>query len=157
MKILVVYTTRTGATKFVAETIAAELGADIEEIVDQKKRAGPIGWLSAGKDSMSEKQTEIAPTTRNPADYDLIALGTPVWAWRPTPALRTYVANHDFLGKRVALFFTMDSDLKQAIEKTKAMLLGAIFMGELALAKPLKEKAETEKKIADWCSTLKTV
>jgi flavodoxin len=37
MKSLVVYYSRTGKTKFVAETIAAELGSEIEEIVDLKK------------------------------------------------------------------------------------------------------------------------
>ena len=36
MKSLVVYYTRTGKTKFVAETIATQLAADVEEIVDQK-------------------------------------------------------------------------------------------------------------------------
>jgi len=33
-----VYYSRTGSAKFVAETIAAELGSDIEEIIDLKNR-----------------------------------------------------------------------------------------------------------------------
>jgi flavodoxin len=36
MKSLVVYYSRTGKTRFVAETVAALLGSDIEEIVDLK-------------------------------------------------------------------------------------------------------------------------
>ena len=36
VKSLVVYYTRDGNTKFVAETVAAELGSDIEEVVDMK-------------------------------------------------------------------------------------------------------------------------
>ena len=44
MKCLVVYYTRTGKTKFVAEAIATQLGADLEEVVDLKKRGGAIGW-----------------------------------------------------------------------------------------------------------------
>jgi flavodoxin len=155
MKSLVVYYTRTGNAKFVAETIAAELGSDIEEVVDLKKRAGKIGWMSAGKDATQEKQTQIGPTTRVPQDYDLIILGTPIWAWKPTPAIRTYIAKNDFSGKNVALFFTMDSSLKQAVEKTKALIPNATFVGEIAIPRALDKKDETEKQIADWCSSIK--
>ena len=62
MKTLVVYYTRTGNSKFAAETIAAELGADTEEVIDMKKRQGTLGWLSAGKDAGSAKETQIAQT-----------------------------------------------------------------------------------------------
>ena len=155
MKSLVVYYTRTGNAKFVAETIAAELGSDIEEIVDLKKRAGKLGWMMAGKDASQEKQTQIGPTIRVPQDYDLIVLGTPVWAWKPTPAIRTYIAKNDLSGKKVALFFTMDSNLKQAVEKTKALIPNATFVGDIAIPKALDKKDETEKQIADWCGSLK--
>jgi len=53
------------------------------------------------------------------------------------------------------LFFTMDSNLKQAVEKTKALAPNAIFVGELAVAKALEDKEDTAKKIAEWCSNLK--
>lgn len=155
LKSLVVYYTRTGNTKFGAETVAAELGSDIEEIVDLKKRAGKLGWLSGGKDSMQQKETPIAPTKLLPADYDLIIIGTPIWAWRPTPAIRTYIAKNYLSGKKVALFFTLDSDLKQAVQKTKALLSNADIVGELVLPKALEDKEETKKKIAEWCKSLK--
>ena len=156
MKSLVVYYSRTGNAKFVAETIASELGSDIEEIVDLKKRAGKLGWLSGGKDSMQEKETQIAPTKMVPADYDLIVIGTPIWAWRPTPAVRTYITNNYFSGKKVALFFTIASGLKQAVEKTKALLPDAVFVSDIVLTNPLENKEETKKKIVEWCNTLKT-
>jgi flavodoxin len=155
MKSLVVYYTRTGNAKFVAETIAAELGSDIEEVVDLKKRAGKIGWMMAGKDATQEKQTQIGPTTRVPQDYDLIILGTPIWASKPTPAIRTYIAKNDLSGKKVALFFTMDSNLKQAVGKTKALIPNVTFVGDIAIPRALDKKDETEKQIADWCSSFK--
>ena len=40
MKTLVIYYTREGNSKFAAEAIAAELGADIEEVIDLKNRQG---------------------------------------------------------------------------------------------------------------------
>ena len=104
MKSLVVYYSRTGNAKFVAETVAAELGSDIEEVIDLKKREGKLGWMSAGRDASSGEQTEIAPPTRNPKDYDLVVVGTPVWAWSPSAAIKTYLAKNDLSGKKVALF-----------------------------------------------------
>jgi flavodoxin len=156
MKSLVVYYTRTGNAKFVAETVAAELGSDVEEIVDLKKREGKIGWVSAGRDATGRKETNIAPTKKVPADYNLVIIGTPVWAWSPTPAIRTYVNKNDLSGKKVALFFTMDSNLRQAVEKTKALMPNSTFVGELALPKALENKEDTQTKIAEWCNSLKT-
>jgi flavodoxin len=155
MKSLVVYYTRTGNTKFVAETVAAELGSDIDEVVDLKKREGTLGYMAAGRDATGEKLTEIAPPKRAPKDYDLIVIGTPVWAWRPSAAIRTYLSKNDLSGKKVALFFTMDGNLRGAIEKTKSLMPNAVFVGELVLAKPTSDKDATAKKIVDWCSTIK--
>jgi flavodoxin len=155
MKTLVVYYTRTGNTKFVAETVAAELAADTEEIIDKKKRQGMLGWLSAGRDAMGQKETEIAQTKRTLTDYDLVIIGQPVWAGNPTPAIRTYLNKNDLSRKKVALFFS-DAGVRRAIEKTKALMPSSTFIDELVLsAKELRNREETKKKIAEWCNTLK--
>jgi flavodoxin len=93
---------------------------------------------------------------RVPSDYDLIIIGTPIWAWSPTPAIRTYIKNNNLSGKKIALFFTYENNLRQAIEKTKALLPNSIFVDELGLAKALDNKEDTESKIAAWCNSLKT-
>ena len=155
MKTLIVYFTRTGNTKFAAESIAAEIGADVEEIIDLKNRQGKLGWLSAGKDAMQGKETKIAPTKRTPTDYDLIVIAQPVWAWSPTPAIRTYLNKNDLSWKKVALSFS-NVDLRKAVEKTKALIPNSTFVGELALpAKGFEDRDETKKKIVEWCNTLK--
>lgn len=155
MKTLVVYYTKTGNSKFAAETIAAEVGADLEEVVDLKNRKGRLAFLSAGRDAMQGKLTEIAETKRNTLDYDLIVIAQPVWAGSPTPAIRTYLKKNDLSGKKVALFFS-DGSYK-AVEKTKAILPNSTFVGELALpAKEFENREEAQKKIVEWCSILKT-
>ena len=159
MKTFVIYYTRTGNAKFVAETIVAELGADMEEVIDLKKRQGKLAFLPDGRDAMRGKETEIAQTKKNPTDYDLIIIGQPIWAGSPTPAIRTYVNKNDLSGKKVALFFSdSTSGLGQAIKKTKVLMPNSTFVGELALpAKGFKNKEETKKKIVEWCNTLKKV
>ncbi len=155
MKTLVIYYTRTGNTKFAAENIAAELGADIEEVIDLKNRQGRLAFLPAGRDAMQGKETLIAQTKRTPTDYDLIIIAQPIWAGSPTPAIRTYLNKNNLSGKKVGLFFS-DSGLGQAVEKTKALMPNSTFVGELALpAKGFENKEETKKKIAEWCNTLK--
>ena len=44
MRSLVVYYSRTGVTKKVAEAISRKLGSDVEEIIDQRDRSGPKGY-----------------------------------------------------------------------------------------------------------------
>ena len=157
MKSLVVYYSRTGTAKFVAETIAAELGSDIEEIIDLKNREGKLNYVGAAGDASRGKETKIGPMNRLPSDYDLIIVGTPIWAWSPTPAIRSYLKNNNLSGKKVALFFTYENNLRQAKEKTKALMPNSIFAGELALAKALNNKEETESKITAWCNSLRNV
>lgn len=154
MKSLVVYYTRTGNARFVAETIAAEIGADVEEVIDLKKRTGALGYLSGGSDARRGKETEISPTKKLPSEYDLVIVGTPVWAGRPAPAILTYLKKHDFADKKVAVFFTQGGKKPQAIDETKALIPNAECIGELTLISALENKAESEKQIVDWCKTL---
>ncbi|KKQ30010.1 MAG: Flavodoxin, FldA [Candidatus Shapirobacteria bacterium GW2011_GWF2_37_20] len=79
MKTLVVFYSRTGNTRRMGELIAQKLHADIDEIIDQKSRSGIIGWILSGRDAMKEYLTKIT-FTKNPADYDLVIVGTPIWA-----------------------------------------------------------------------------
>lgn len=105
MKILVTYYSRTGNTKKIATEIAKNLKADLDEIVDLKNRSGLKGWIFGGRDAMKEILTEIK-TTKNPANYDLVIIGTPIWAWNATPAVRTYITQFKNQIKKVAFFTT---------------------------------------------------
>lgn len=109
MKNLVVFYSRSGKTKFVAEKIAEILRCDTEEIVDCKNRSGIIGWLLSGRDAVKKSLTEIKPITKEIELYDNIVIGTPVWAGNITPAVRTFVLNFRDKFKNVSFFCTMAS------------------------------------------------
>jgi hypothetical protein len=106
MNPLVVFYSRTGATKRVGKTLAEMLDCDREELLDTKKRSGPLGFLLAGKDATAKKLTKLTDIKRDPALYDLIILGTPIWAGTLSSATRTYIANNKSKFKRVAFFCT---------------------------------------------------
>ena len=156
MKSLVVYYSRTGNSRFVAQTIAAEVGADVEEVMDLKKRSGAFGFLIGGSDARLGKETKIAPTAKSPVDYDLIVVGTPVWAGRPTPAISSYLKKNDLSGKKTAIFLTQGGKKQQtrAFDETKALIPNSNFLGEISLVNPLSNKEESEKQIIEWCKTL---
>ena len=103
MNVLVAYYSRSGLTRNLAENIAKTLDADLDEITDEKKRSGIFGWLKAGRDAFLEKKTDIN-YDKNPDSYDLIVIGTPVWAGRITPAVRTYLS--ECSPEKVAFFAT---------------------------------------------------
>jgi len=105
-KVLVIYYSRTGNTRKVAERLEQRFNADIERIIDQKKRIGPIAFVAAGKDALAGNLTEIAPLKVNPLDYDLILVGTPSWYSNMTPAVRTLLTQYDLSDKQVGVFAT---------------------------------------------------
>ena len=155
MKSLVVYYSRSGNTRFVAEKISQKIGGDIEEIIDKKRRKGPLGFVIGGFDATRGRKTDIAEMKKSPRDYDLIVVGTPMWNKRITPAVRTYIEDNKFSEKRVALFCTNNGSQSEWVFKTlKEIMNGCIFVGELAISNAQKDREDTEKKISEWSKSL---
>jgi len=112
MNPLVVYYSRTGNTGKVAEKLASLMGCDLGEIVDLKNRKGPFGFLGAGYSAYARKLTKIKAPDKDPSAYDLIIVGTPIWAGNITPAVRTYLTEivpEGSQARRYALFYTSHS------------------------------------------------
>ena len=105
-KKLVVYYSRGGVTRQVAEMIAGKLKCDVEGIQDVRSRKGLFGWLRSGREAMRRQLPEIKPTVKDPGQYDLVVLGTPVWAGAMSSPLRTYITQNLGMFKRLAFFAT---------------------------------------------------
>ena len=106
MKILVVYYSLTGHTKGIAEAIADECGADIEQIKDIKRREGAFVMFWSGREALLKRPGLIQPSEIEPAQYDLVILGTPVWAWALSSPMRAYITQHSSSLTWVAFFCT---------------------------------------------------
>lgn len=91
MKTLVVYYSRTGNTKMIAETISESLDCDIEEIVDKEKRGGILGYLKSGYEASRNKLSIIEDPKHDLSKYDLLIVGTPIWAGKMSVPIRTYL------------------------------------------------------------------
>ena len=122
---LVVYYTRTNNTKDVSEIIAREKNAQTLEIKDKKSRSGAVGFMKGGFDAIRGKKTSITYDKVNLDEFDIIYIGTPVWASKPTPAILKFIEENDFSGKNVVTFATMggsggDSTIKIMNERVQA-------------------------------------
>lgn len=137
--------------------IAKRLEADIQELVDKKGRAGMLGFLRAARDAMKKQTTELEPLKYQPGDYQLIVVGTPVWASNPAPAVRTFLQSHDLSGKKVALFCTMNAQGgEQACATLKDVIQGAEVVGHLAVAMKKTSQNQIEEKVTQWAAQLKS-
>ena len=128
MKILVVYYSRTGVTRKVARAVAESLAADSEELIDTKNRSGPIGFAVAAKDAALKKTVPIQPPQKVPGDYDLVVIGTPVWADTISTAVRAYLGDHGGDIRKAAVFCTTHtSGIEKATGAMEAMIGGEVL------------------------------
>ena len=154
MRVLIVYYSRTGTTKKVAEILKQKLNCDSEEIIDTKDRKGPMGYMLGGRDAMKEILTEIKPIEKNPADYDLVIIGTPDWASNMTPAIRTYITAQKDKLKKVAFLVTYSGSGLEKTLKRIGDLSGIQPTATLDFKTAEVAKNQTEEKINQFIAKL---
>ncbi|MHB1207593.1 MAG: flavodoxin family protein, partial [Rhodospirillaceae bacterium] len=93
-KILVVFYSRSGMTRRVAQVLAARLGCDLEEIAEAKGRRGIFGYLRSVREARRKQPAPVAASAFNPSSYDLVIIGTPVWVWSLSSPVRGYLTAH---------------------------------------------------------------
>ena len=106
MKTLVAYYSRTNITKKLALEIAEAVNADTEEIISKVNYDGKLGYVRAGKDGMTAKIIDLETLKHDPADYDLIYLGVPVWAGKAANPLISYIKQNEGKFSNVKFFAT---------------------------------------------------
>lgn len=133
MMVLVAFYSRTGTTKKVAEDIAEALKCDVEEIFDTKKRAGIFGYLRCGVDAAFKRLTVLKEIQKDPASYDLIIIGTPIWASNISTPTRTYITEYKERFNKVVFFCTCGSGKADKAFKDMENLCGKKPLGVLEL------------------------
>ncbi len=114
---LVVYYSRNGSTKEVAEKLAEYLECDTAEIISKKKYRGPFGFLAAGRSSMRGELVEIKEPELKPENYESVIICSPVWASRPSSPVRTYLNSNKGKFKQLSYVLTMGgTGFEQAYE-----------------------------------------
>ncbi|MBD3171658.1 flavodoxin [Candidatus Bathyarchaeota archaeon] len=110
MSDLVVFFSRDGHTEKVAEALAEKIDADIESIKESGSREGVIGWVRSGYESARGKSPPIRDLDVDPGEYDLVVVGTPVWAGNLASPVRSFLDEYGSEIKKVGFFCTMGGD-----------------------------------------------
>ena len=154
MKSLVVFYSRTGTTKKVGEAIGKALGCNIEEIIDTANRKWLFGWLRSGRDAMRKKLTVIHPIKLNPAEVDIVIIGTPNWGNLLAPAIRTYIEQNKASFKKVAFFCTAGGSNCENVFKELELLCGKSPVGVLGIRQKEAKANEITDKINQFIAKL---
>jgi len=111
MKALIIYYSYSGNTQKVADIFTEYLKQRYEVKISRLDALDePASFFGQALRALLHKQGRIAPTEFDLSSYDLICLGTPVWAFAPTPAMHTYLDQcSGLLGRPVVLFTTYGS------------------------------------------------
>ena len=132
---VVVYYSRAGKTRRVAEQLAELLSADLEEIRESKDRAGFFGLISAGRDACLRRDVAL---TRAPsiAGRKTVVLGMPVWAFGPPPPVRAWLRTADLAGKKLCAFCDFRALGGRHALATLAKLVPCRLAARLCLKRP---------------------
>jgi len=111
MRILIIFYSRTGTTRRVSQVLAEELnqmGCQVttEELIDLKSRKGILGWVGALKDAILKRPAGLESVKADVAAFDLVAVGTPIWAFTVTPAVLSFLKAHAGQINKAAFFCT---------------------------------------------------
>lgn len=105
---VVLYVTRSGHAKVLAEDVAQRSGTKALEIGDLVGRKGILGFIKTGAQAARNLATPIRDPEAALGQASIIVLVQPVWANAVCPPLRTWLQKHkaELAGKRLALLCT---------------------------------------------------
>ena len=106
MKSLVAYYSRTNITKKLAENIANEIDADIDEITPKVNYQGKMGYARGGKHAIQEKIVDLEGLKFDPSEYDVVYVGGPIWAGKAANPVISYLKQNEGKFNNVKFFLT---------------------------------------------------
>lgn len=156
MKAIFVFYSHDGNTEHVARKIAQQLNADALKL--EAKNPYPTGKISkfiwGGKSVVFNEKPKLAPYNFNPENYDVVILGTPVWAGTYTPPMATFLQENALAGKKVALVACHDGGgTDKCFGKFQQQLGQSSIIARLGLRQPLSnpQSSELENAILSFC------
>ena len=131
-KALVAYFSASGVTEKVAKKMAEGIGADLYEIVPEKRYTdADLDWRNKNSRSTVEMHDlSFRPAISNRVDdmgqYDVVFVGYPIWWYREPTIIDTFVELYDLSGKTIVPFATSGgSDMSGSEDNIAKLAKGA--------------------------------
>jgi flavodoxin len=166
MKALIVYYSNSGTTKVLAEKVAAAIGGDLEEIVEQRPRprlvdgeGKPTGGFIMARSALSAFLgigSSINPGNADPAAYDVVIVGTPVWVGSLVPPVRSYLKRNRKKMKAVALFCSCGQNEKLRAISQMAGVASMEPLATMTVEADDVKKGECEQAVRDFSARIRS-
>ncbi len=155
---LIIYFSRTGRTRRIAEALQEATGFDLEEIKEKASRGGTLGFLKSGMESTRKMIPQIIPLTNDPTLYDIVILGTPIWASNMSSPIRAFITEYKNKINNIALFCTGDGVEPKKVFTSISELLGKEPSATFSLIGSEREDEEVvSMKIQEFAEKLNTL
>ena len=156
-KMLIIYYSFSGNTKYIAEKIREKTGGDVFEI--ETVKTYPAEYSALTEEAKRELQAGDLPALKkNPPDmssYDLILVGGPVWWYTVATPVMSFLRQADFAGKKVSAFCTHEGGIGKYFPHFKEQAKNAVVLEGLDLYKPRQaRKGEVDKALDTWLGKL---
>ncbi len=106
MKALILYYSRSGKTRNIAEIIGKKLAAEVEEIIDHKSRKGLLGFIASGNEAYLQRVIPIEKIEKDLSQYNVVVVGTPIWAGNMSTPILSFFREYKEKIPRIAFFTT---------------------------------------------------
>jgi len=144
MKSIVVYYSLEGNTKLIADAITEEIDCDVMQLTPKNdvSKKGFMKYVWGGKQVVLNEKPELEPFDKNIDSYDLIIMGSPVWAGSFAPAFSTFFSQVSLKNKNIVLFSCYAGTEGKIFDSFKEKLESNIILGQVGFKDPLKNNTE---------------
>ncbi|MGD9014417.1 MAG: flavodoxin [Candidatus Omnitrophota bacterium] len=113
MRAIIIYYSYSGNTKKIADCLANYLQGENEvKVLRLETQDESTTFFIQAARALIHKKARVVHAESDLSNYDLICLGTPVWAFAPAPAMNTYLdICSGLLGRPVVIFTTYGSGI----------------------------------------------
>lgn len=155
-KILVVYYSRSGNTRGLANQIQKHMGADIFEI--ETVNPYPQDYRETTRQAKQEIEAGYKPPLKAKVDniksYDVIFIGSPNWWATIAPPVATFLSEHDVSGKTIVPFMTHEgSGLGRSVSDIAKLCPQSSVQDGFALWG--KDVSTSQERVTKWLRDLK--
>ncbi len=156
-KILVVYYSRSGNTKKIAEEIARQLNCEIQEVqsaINYPK--GIIGFSKALYHAITKKSVGIHFNFSGFQKYDLVIVGGPMWAGSVSAPVRRFFHLYGGQIHNLAYFFTQGGNAETGnVAKEVQALAGKSVLSILSISALDLKTGAIQQKVKSFVESLK--
>lgn len=116
MEITIIYHSYSGITRALAEKIHEACGGSLVEVKEKQGYSSLTAYTLGCYRAMKEESDPIEPESIDVSATGLVVIGTPVWAYKATPAINAAIgALKGCAGKKAIIFATCGSSAKETL------------------------------------------